>query len=171
MPLPHSCSLIANLGQVGPVAAGVLDSRTVFLSSVSGFCWGIIWMRMRSHLYLGSGRGVCCHHFQAYEFSVPFWRVFRFSRLPFKYPICIPWCLQKKHLLSIWDEYPNHDWFLDVFFERMTLDPYVKGGYTINAPKKKTPTGSDHFFSGREAIHPCAKETLIDDTERGHLVP
>jgi len=53
----------------------------------------------------------------------------------------------------------------------MTLDPYVKGGYTINAPKKKTPTGSDHFFSGREAIHPCAKETLIDDTERGHLVP
>lgn len=107
MPLPHSCSLIANLGQVGPVSAGVLDSRTVFLSSVSGFCWGIIWMRMRSHLHLGSGRGVCCHHFQAYEFSVPFWRVFRFSRLPFKYPICIPWCLQKKHLLSIWDESPN----------------------------------------------------------------
>ena len=178
MPLPHSCSLIANLGQVGPVAAGVLDSRTVLFVFSLRFCWGIIWMRMRSHLYLGSGRGYAVIISKHTNSLCPFGGFSGFpgchSNIRFVYldacrkSIC---CRYEMNLpTKVVPKMFNRDWFLDFFFERMTLDPYVKGGYTINAPEKNTDTFWP-FFSGREAIHPCAKETLIDDTERGHLVP
>lgn len=178
MPLPHSCSLIANLGQVGPVSAGVLDSRTVFLSSVSGFCWESYEWEWDHTFTLDPVEGYAVIISKHTNSLCPFGGFSGFpgchSNIRFVYldacrkSIC---CRYEMNLpTKVVPKMFNRDWFLDFFFERMTLDPYVKGGYTINAPEKNTDTFWP-FFSGREAIHPCAKETLIDDTERGHLVP
>ena len=158
MPLPHSCSLSANLANLAHFLKAFLDSPVNYLQFqvlLESYEWEWDHTSTLDFPWFEGFPSASCH-----------------SNIQFLYTL-----MQKKVCCRY--EYPNGScsgnvqpslMFLDFFFWAYDASPICPGGYTINAPEK-TPAGSDHFFCGREAIHPCAKETLIDDTERCHLVP